>query len=137
MNELSTESKSAVIVFHDGSEVFISQEQYETLLTNYSNPDLKDFRINNSLYTKSSISKVLSLEEFYEEYPKKKPEPVKENQFLKYEGLPSRVPENALPSLIKGLKRFIDEQAVEGMKTPKAQAILDSWVKKYEQKLTK
>lgn len=133
MNEIIIQKDYGVVMFHDKSTRFIDEDEYNAIIVAYSTPSITKLKIGDSLYSKSSVSKILSLEEYWKEYPQAKPERKFDNQFKKYESIEQLANgRNGLASLIKGLKRFIDEQMVKGIKTPKAQNELDRMVKKYE-----
>lgn len=133
MNEIIIQKDYGVIVFHDKTTKFIDEDQFNALVVAYTNPNQTKLSIGNNLYSKSSISKILSLEEYWKEYPQAKPEPKRVNQFDKYDSIIQTTDSrNGLASLIKGLKRFIDKQNAKNIKTPKAQFELDRMVKKYE-----
>ena len=72
MSELSTEVKYAVIIFHDKSRKFINEQQYNGIIGPYTNPDVAKLDIGGALYSKPSISKILAMEEFYDEYPEER-----------------------------------------------------------------
>lgn len=130
MSIVKLEENVAVIIFHDKSQKFINQNQHNAIFKAHSNPNVKTIEIDRSMYFIASMSKILTLEEYYIEYPDKKPERKFENQFTKYEGVEQMAnSKNGLESLIRGLKKFIDESFVE---TPKAQEHLDRMIKKYE-----
>jgi len=69
---LSTNVKSNVIVFYDKSLLQINQEQADYLFK-LSTTGVKGLKLNNQYYTFNSISKILSLEEYYKQYPNKRP----------------------------------------------------------------
>jgi hypothetical protein len=133
MNEIIISPNYAVLVFHDKSTKFITEDQFNNLVVMYSNPNISKIQIDSNLYAKNSISKILTLDEYYREYPASKPEPQKEDQFKKYEGLEQKpIGKNGLAQMIKGLKRFIDEEKAKGIQTPKASFELDRLLKRYE-----
>lgn len=133
MSELTIQRDYGVVVFHDKSTKFIDEDRFNAMVLAYTNPNIHKVNIGQSLYAKTSISKILTLEEYWREYPKAEP-PVKkfEDQFEKYESITTRAnPKNGLASMIRGLKRFIDEEVSRGNKVPKAQSEMNSQVKKY------
>jgi len=85
----------------------------------------------------------LTLDEFYHEYPTHKPdkpEIQRGDEFAKYgriDAFKIATSKSAVEGLIRGLKRFIDEEKSEGRQTPKADEMLKSWLKKYEVKYSK
>lgn len=136
INQLSTEVEEppyGVLMFHDKSHKLITETQFYAIIAPYSDPNTTKIQIGVSFYSKASIAKILTLEEFYTEYPTQRPEP-RVNQFEKYDNLPDNIPVHALPSLVRGLKRFLDEQKALGVETPKAQALYDSYLKKLNRK---
>lgn len=109
MNELSTETNYAVILFfHDESVKFITEEQYRRLLLALENPSIKSINLNGNLYYIGGFRKVLTMDEYYKEYPEKRP--VTYNEISRddnYLSIIDRAPVNGLPSLIEGLKKFL------------------------------
>jgi hypothetical protein len=69
MNELSINLTTAVILFYDESKKFLNQDQYQAIKSAYGNPNVQKLEIDGCLYSKSSISKILTLQEYYEQYP--------------------------------------------------------------------
>lgn len=133
MNEISTEVKSHVIMFFDSSKVFITEQQRNGLIDRMTDSNVKQVDIDGQLYNLANISKVLTLQEFYNEYPKERPEPQREDQFKKYEGLDNRpVGKNGMVSMIAGLERAIREMQAEGKDPVKAITERDRMLKKFE-----
>ncbi len=71
---ITTEVKSVVVRFFDGSKIFITKEQ-EKALWQMSTTEAKKIKIDGQGYSFSSIDKILSLDEYYDQYPKERPEP--------------------------------------------------------------
>lgn len=65
---LSTEVKNqSVIVFHDGAKKWISEKQAEFIMN--QDGSRKTIILDGSMYNLSSIAKILSYSEYYEQYP--------------------------------------------------------------------
>jgi hypothetical protein len=126
MNELSTDVKTHVIITHSGGYYPITTEQ-NTRLEMVGLNDL--IEIDGNKIKGSSIAEVMTVSKFYDTHPNKKPEP-KKDDFAKYESLAERVPVEGLPSLIRGLKRAIDQFRAEGHEPVKALVLLDRYEKK-------
>jgi hypothetical protein len=133
MNEIIIQTDYGVIVFHDKTTKYIDEDQFNNIVVAYTNPNITKLTIGQNLYSKSSISKILTLDEYWKEYPKAEPIQKFDNQFKKYEGIEQIADtKNGLASMIKGLKRFIDKQYVKGINTPNAQGHLDHLMKAYD-----
>jgi len=126
--QLSTELKTNVIIFHDKSKVFITNQQKDLCYSEVASRSGKII-IDGQMYSLSNMAKVLSIEDFYQQYPEERPPERKE--FDNEEVIPM-TPEqvkNMRKGLMIGLKRYIDEQKAQG-KEPKTAKII------YERKLT-
>lgn len=120
-----------VIVFHDKSAKFITEDQFHAMVVAQTNPNVSRFQVGESYYSKASISKVLTIREYREQYPDKPQEDRKyPNQFEKYEKLENRVPVHGLPSLIRGLVRFVQEEKAQVREPKKALGMLERYEKK-------
>lgn len=132
MNELSVDAKTHVIITHAGSHYFITSVQNDNL----GLIGLGDFfELDGNKIKGSSIAEVMSLAQYYETYPEKRPAPKFEDGFKKYEKLSQSVIKtssvNGLVQLMKGLKIFIDEYHDETGRIPtKAIALYESIEKK-------
>ena len=74
MNELTTEKKTQVIVFHDGSYKFITDQQ-AALIFQASTTSAKSITTFNLGFIQfSAIAKVISVNDFYIQYPEKREE---------------------------------------------------------------
>jgi hypothetical protein len=71
MNELSTQSKSHVIIFTDKSKKFISQLSYDDIMSQ-SAGDSGGIDIGGNYIRFQSIAKILTIDEFYKQYPEEK-----------------------------------------------------------------
>lgn len=126
MNEISNEVKYAVIIFHDKSHKFITQDQYHGIIMAQSNPNIKNIKLGDNLYYLGGINKILNIEEFYDEYPDKRPDP-KFKTTSTYTSLTERVPVSGLPSLVKGLQNFVDQEVTTGKIPHKAMSLLERY----------
>lgn len=68
----STEVNTHVIIFFDGSRKYIPTAIADRMFA--ADSEIKNVTFNGSLINLASISKILSLEEFYEQYPKEQPD---------------------------------------------------------------
>lgn len=71
MNQLNTKPKTHVIITFDGLNIFITEEQNKALVGLSSD---KFVKVNGIAVKGSSISTVLPIAEFYQQYPDKKPD---------------------------------------------------------------
>jgi hypothetical protein len=133
MTEVSTAVLSHVVVFMDGSTMDITEKAFEAIMS--VDPETKAVNIKGQRIALSSISKILTRDEFYEQYPDRKPAqpmPTVDEAIgwdrLMAGDLPKYTPEKrerAKEGLMKGLQRFIDKENARGIPTPKAQALLE------------
>lgn len=133
MTEILITVLSHVVVFMDGSTMDITEKAFEAIMS--VDPDTKAVNIKGQRIALSSISKILTRDEYYEQYPDKRPaqpmptvsEAIGWDRIVAGD-LPNYTPEKrerARAGLMKGLQRFIDKQKAEGIATPKAQALLE------------
>ena len=81
MNKLSIKvEEQSVIVFHDKSKKWVTKAQAEHIFNASCEPGQKGILIDGSFYTFSSISKILSLKDFYDQFPDERPAETR-NQF--------------------------------------------------------
>ena len=116
--EITKEAKTHAIVFWDKSYKLLTNKQYENIYM-LSSQGLERFDLNRSLFNFKDISKMISLSEFYELYPDKRP--------VSYE-MPkdqidrtiyrSKNKKRTLKQLIKGLKRHINGVKFKGTNKP-------------------
>lgn len=127
MKQVSTEIKQNVAIFHDGSELWLTDEQFKHVFLAWTDPKTENFVIANNAYRKSAIAKILTLEEYFREYPEKQPEPQPE-KFKPTEIMqkPWNIAKSkrALESMIRGFKKA----------NPQSQGALNL-LEKMEQKL--
>lgn len=121
--QISTELKQNVIIFKDGSNKWITDPVYQQLI---SLGEGEKFTVDGNLYDYNMISKVLSRDEFYKEYP--------ENELPMYPTLKTyNVPikhdrKRALGCMIRGIKSYINSD-YQGTDAPKE--ILKKWERRY------
>ena len=121
---LQTQVKTNVIVFTDGSNKFITKEIADKIVKITITPQLKveGITIGNNYIKLTQIAKLLTTEEFYEQYPDKRSDPrlnyLGDNYYqgdgkkLKYNRI------NALKGMIKGLQEYIDSRQYKGTDKP-------------------
>lgn len=130
--ELTTKILDHVIIFWDGSKKFITQGQHDFLVQN-SDGTKKTFPLDNQLYSFSSISKLLTLKEFYDQYPDQMPEtrPQLNVEEVKPMSLDEQAKHNQAVrnGLIQGLEREIAIAEARGEDRTAARAILESYKK--------
>ena len=133
-SEITTNLQNYIIVFFDGSVKFITQKEYEAIMTQSTNNFLKEIILTDKCkYTFSNMSKVLSLSEYYSQYPDRIPH-MPPNQHNHQEKLIDLISVEGMPSLLRGLKQAIDENEY-GPET-KAYKIYQTYLKKYSKNLS-
>lgn len=70
MTQLTTEIKNNIIIFKDGSKKWIEDSVYKALL---ELGEGEKFTIDGQLYDFNTVSKILTRQEYYEEYPENSP----------------------------------------------------------------
>jgi len=97
------------IIFHDKSFMEIPDEKYVAFIE-ASTSDARGFDLNGQYVTFSSIAKILDQQEYYEQYPDRKPVP-QYNEFEKYDGFDYKKinRKRALQGFIKGFKQAMEE----------------------------
>ena len=125
---ITTEVKTHVILTHSGGNYFITAQQNDKLRFVGLN-DL--FEVEGNRIKGSSIAEVMTTEKYYETYPEKKPARGI-NQFDNFPAFTEQIPINGMPSMVRGLTKFINEQKAQGIETPNAMNLLERWVKKLD-----
>ena len=130
--------KNHVILFHDKSRKFITEEKHNKIYELSANPSIKMFWLNKQSYSFGSISKMLPISEFYEQYPDERPpsyatqnyeDPIpdySDSAMSKYEH-----DERRLEMFIQGLNGYVDGPNYQGTDGPNV------ILKKYQSKLYK
>jgi hypothetical protein len=130
---LTTEVKTNVIIFHDKSKKMITNTQAQIIFKE-SGTEKKSILIDGSLITFSSISKVLTLEEFYNEYPTEKPNIVPEWKETATDYRPLSDVASGNPKWLKGLIKGLKQYITENPESPKAMEMLKKFVTTYRQR---
>jgi len=112
--ELSTKvEEQSIIVFYDKSKKWVTRAQAEYLFNASCEPNKKGVKIDGSFYTFSSISKILSLKDFYDQFPDERPVTTVDHFKDNYGHLgnqQTRKPtKNALKQMLSGLATYIRE----------------------------
>ena len=120
------------LVFFDGSVLMADQSVIEEA-KKYGRDTIV---VGESGYKLSAISKNLSMKDYFEQYPEKRPE-VKNEFVIEDERYKNMTPEEIEASdkrrqegLLRGLKRFIDEQSARGITALNALKIYEYALKK-------
>lgn len=117
--ELTNKVRDRVIVFNDGSSKFITREQEEMLFSpavvNYGSA-----RIDGDYINLKSISRVISIEDYYSQFPAKRPaaEYSEFDHKAFSEIRKGRVRKSALESMIEGMKKYIASDRYQGTSKP-------------------
>lgn len=124
----TTQVRFGVIINHDGSKVFVDEEEYKTIWQDSANSQKRGIGLKNKTFVAfSSIAKLLTIDEFYKQYPQELPAPQKDmSPYVSIEkcALSSEERKNGL---IRGLKQFIAGEEAKGIIPLKAKAMLDKW----------
>lgn len=128
--EIVIQGDYGAVVFHDGSVKLITEDEFNGMVLAYGNPGITKMQVGGGMYAKSSISKILTMEEYRKEYPQSQPQRRFDNQFLKYGSLEEAAAgtRDGLSSMVRGLRKFVD--ANPG--AHRARAHLDRLVRKRE-----
>ena len=123
-----------IVLFHDKSKKEITKEQADKLIE-ASCSNAQGANIGGSFYKFSAISKIMSQEDYYREYPEESPE--QRNVFEELYGKSrdytplertAEQDKNQFKGLLKGLKKFVDSELAKGRKPLHA-------LKMYQEKL--
>jgi hypothetical protein len=98
--------KNMVVIFHDKSKLFITAKEASNIFKQ-SGENQEKIILHGSMYSFSSIQKILTIEEFYKEYPLQAPP--KEKDITPYVSKIQHPTQKAKELLLKGLKQFCDE----------------------------
>lgn len=100
--QLTTDVKTNIILFKDKSKLWINENDYQKLVQ--INDNNVKFKIDGNVYDYFDVSKVLTREEYYQEYPDDRP--MNFDRIVTNYAKPSR--KRALQGMIKGLEQFIN-----------------------------
>jgi len=115
--------KTHVIIFHDKSKKFISKEVFDNIWK-LSTSGQDKFKSGENIIAFSSIAKILTTEEFYNQYPQEREAQIA-TSYKNFNGLGFRgvianaTVKNALESIIKGMESFIESARYQGSKETK------------------
>ena len=135
MNEVSNNVLTHIVIFHDGSKKHINESQ-ASLLFQASTGNKKSITTPQlGMITFSSISKILEIKDYYEQYPAEtpsrlqefKPESRKEYKTIEEMALSDESRRNGL---IIGITKFIQSEEKKGRNPVNAKAILERWLNK-------
>jgi len=125
MSELSTDLMTQVIVFHDGSHKMITEAQAALIFQASAGTDKKSITTPKlGMITFSSIAKVISLEDFYTQYPDKRPEAPRET-FTEEHKLLNQVRQPTQKAMELMKKGFIQQRMYGNPSYTREQELLD------------
>jgi len=108
-----------IILFHDHSRRLITEADSQIYFQGRRQGKTAMI-IDGGSYAFSSMAKVLSVQEFYEQYPAERPQKTAENKFPTLDEMinvaPNRI--RALKGIIAGLKNYISGPEYQGTKKP-------------------
>lgn len=112
MTQLTTENKTTVIMFFDGAKVFVTKQQADKIMQ-LSVTSAKGINLEGDYYSFGSISKIITTEEYYKQFPKKVPvsygkftEMPKAKSWSENKSKEKRI--RMLEQMIKGITKFIN-----------------------------
>jgi hypothetical protein len=108
-------NKEYMLVFFDGSKKIISQKQYLNIFSNMGKHESFNIKIDDQLYNSKSISKLLSLEEYYNQHPQDRPPVYKA---LEIPPISKTTNKRHTEEMIKGLKKYITSDKYRGTDKP-------------------
>ena len=113
-----------VIIFHDKSKLLTTKQDFDTYVDGKKKGN-KGQIINGSAYSFSSYAKYMAIQDFYEQYPAERPNPIVNNVFPTIDDLLNEVPDRIklLKGIIKGLKNYI--------KSTESNPLVDKWGNRY------
>lgn len=71
---ISTEVKNHIILFHDKSKLLLTEKQAGATIEALNFGNSTHLRIEGQLYSKGAIAKIISLDDYYKQYPDQKPD---------------------------------------------------------------
>jgi len=109
MNDISTEVKTHVIVLKDGGKKFLTKAEYDVVWADML-ASKKEILLNGSMLSVAMFGEVITLQEFYAQYPKERPPVITEfgpgsgvNGFISAQTIARN-----LKSMIKGITQYIN-----------------------------
>lgn len=99
-----------VIIFKDKSKKFISKEEFDFIAKGSGS----SFFLNGNRYDFFSVSKILDIDEYYQEYPDQRPELIKDYSNVKPVKITKERWAKGMKGLIKGYKSYFDGREMNG-----------------------
>ena len=124
MNEIQKEVKNYVIVFKDRSNVFITEKQYNNIMSECveQKSEISKIDVNGQGYDLNSISKLLSIKQYYEQYPDKRPQTYN-NPIIEH-NKPSLSYSRKIKATMLGMERFVNEYGWENISSSTKEMII-------------
>ena len=97
------------VIFYDGSHIKISARQHEHILNTID--EKPDLIINKAIYKSNSISKIISEDDYFDQYPDQKPQILTQQRDDNYKTFNWQKVDSkkALGQMIKGFERVYQE----------------------------
>lgn len=135
MTQLATNVNNQVMIFHDGSKRFITDSQASLIFQASCGTNKSITTPQLGMITFSSIAKIISIEDFYDQYPEERPEyrpEWKETPVEPYKSVQDQIQANeAMRSgVVKGLESEIISRKLRGESTANAEWILKQFKNK-------
>ena len=119
MNKLQINSNSDyLIVFKDGSKKQISSEYGEKIL-GLSGTEQKNFTLAGQLYSFSNVAKLLPIQEYYQQYPNKKPTTTTKFKDYPQASFSKSKRIKFLNAIVSGIEKYIASPGFKGTDSPK------------------
>ena len=112
------------IVFHDGSVLVVGKEIGDKIIATKTT----DIVIDGQLYHRNSFSKVLTKDEYYNQYPEKRPESPQGQRIDEKVGMTPEQHEKAMNGLRRGLRDEIAAREARGESVVNAKLILGGMI---------
>lgn len=134
---LTTDVKTHVVYTKDRATFFITQKQYEALITLSGGDKVKGIELDNNYISFSSISNIYTIEKFYEAHPDKRPDPTLRhvNEIFpdsKIMPIEERFKGDAGEKMIKAMEKTIEKRKAAGESIEYCERMLKIWKAKKE-----
>lgn len=129
--ELTKEVREYIVLFIDGSKKFLTKKQF-TILMQASGGRAKGVVMDNSFIAFSSISKIMELEEYYKQYPDKRPQEYKKMKAEKSEEWTKEKRINAMQNMRKGVLKYKNGRGKGGKQVDDLIARIDNRIHELE-----
>jgi len=131
-NEIQAELKNYILVFKDRSTRNITTMQYENIMRNSveAQSEVVKIDVDGQMYDMNSVAKLLPLQEYYEQYPDKRPVNYNSPKIEEDIGVPLPNLRRTM-ALVKGLEQVVQDRGWDNI-SDGTKELVKKWRKQVE-----